>query len=268
MPAFNLGRPLPPPALLLPAAVLALVGVVLLAVVLGEGRAIHDSGLAANTTQIASATHAATDDAPLPTSRAPDATLAALATSELFGHYDPTSAAAGAATPTKPAGAVLGEHAPNALPEATLALKLQGIIFKRDPAQRRAIIAGDGPLAEARKVGETLLGDAVIRYIDLRRVVIEQHGELKALSLVEPVLGANGGGQTPATIDGLAGGPSRYGVPPQGIRRGASQPPADAPQPYEEPPSDEVDEPPPDSIDNGVSTDEQGSEPEQPEPTE
>ncbi|CAN0498489.1 unnamed protein product, partial [Phaeothamnion confervicola] len=72
----------------------------------------------------------------------------------------------------KPAAA-LGDQAPDALPEATLALQLQGIVFKKDPAQRRAIIAGDGPNAEARKIGETLLGDAVIRYIEARRVVVE-----------------------------------------------------------------------------------------------
>ena len=186
---------------------------------------------------------------PLPPATPAD-NLGLLADSTLFGRFDParaTSAAQDEAL-SKPV-AELGGKAPDALPEASLALKLQGIVFKQDPAQRRAIIAGDGPNAEARKIGETLLGDAVIRYIEARRVVVEQQGELKALSLAEPALGTAGAplsnvvGNAVAPMPGGAAAPY-VTRPAQGLRRGVMEglQPAQTYEPpeveYQAPPED------------------------------
>lgn len=243
MPPINFASKLPPPALLMPGAVVALASVLLMAIVLVQGHALRASSLAAQPPP----TLATGDDAPMQPV-VPRADLMQLANSELFGHYDPAAPApAGDVTHAKPPAAELSDKAPDALPEATLALKLQGIVYKPDAAQRRAIIAGDGPNPEARKIGETLLGDAVIRFIEQRRVVVEQQGELKALSLTEAVLD-NGGPPAPgADAFNSDSDPSAF-VPsaPRMGRRGAidvtSQPQAyDAPETLAEPPPDETD---------------------------
>lgn len=234
MPAMNLATKLPPAPLLLPGAALTLASLVLVASVLVQGRALRESALTdAPPASVNSSDH----DAPLP-AIAPNANLGLLANSALFGRYDPTAAPVSEeeAAASKPSAAVLGDQAPETLPEATLALKLQGIVYKQDPAQRRAIIAGEGPNAAARQIGESLLGDAVIRFIERRRVVIEQQGELKALTLTEPSLAGSGAAQAPAI-------PMMPGGPPQSLQiDGAPQAPVyETPQPEYEPPPEELD---------------------------
>ena len=246
MPLVNFAPKLPPTVLLMPGAVVALASMLLVAILLVQGRALRDSALLAQPPP----GFASADDAPLPPGT-PAADLARLTHSELFGHFDPAAVAPNVGgTDTKPPAAELGEQAPNALPEATLALKLQGIVYQPDPAQRRAIIAGDGPNPEARKIGETLLGDAVIRYIEARRVVVEQHGELKALSLVEPVLGHGvAPGPGAGALNPLSS-PSAFVVsPPQSVRRGAIEA-MPQPQPYEAP--EELEQPSPEEFENSA----------------
>lgn len=268
MPAINSALKLPPTALLIPGAVVALASVLLLAILLVQGRALRDDAATAQSLP----RPAAGDDAPLkPT--APAANLAPLANSELFGHYDPSAATSPAGSAHKPGPAELGKHAPEALPEATLALKLQGIVYQPDPAQRRAIIAGDGPNPLAHKIGETLLGDAVIRYIERRRVVVEQQGELKALSLTETALG-HSGAPTPGA-DGAAdnpfSGPSAlFAAPPPAGRRGAIEA-MPQPQPYQapdEPAETAQEEADPGAQDYESPPDDPAPEPDASEPTE
>ena len=93
-----------------------------------------------------------------------------------------------------------------------------------------------GPNAAARQIGESLPGDAVIRYIERRRVVVEQQGELKALPLTEPSLTGSGAALAPAI-------PMMPGSPPQQFQtNGAPQAPVyEAPQPEYEPPPEELD---------------------------
>ena len=246
MPSINFASKLPPAAVLLPGAALVLATLLLVATLLVQGKALRES---ARSMVPGAPSAAANNDAPLPPATPAD-NLALLADSTLFGRFDPARAASAAhdEAARKPAAA-LGDQAPDALPEATLALKLQGIVFKQDPAQRRAIIAGDGPNAEARKIGETLLGDAVIRYIEARRVVVEQQGELKALSLIEPALGTAGTplnnvvGNVVAPMPG--GAPAPYVTQPgQAMRRGVMEA-AQPPQTYE-PPEVEYEAPPED----------------------
>ena len=225
---------------------MAVASVLLVALLFVQGRALQMSSLAGQVQP----TLAAGDDAPLQPV-APQADLTQLANSDLFGHYDPAAAAPELEKNTaKPAPAQVGDKAPDALPEATLALKVQGILYKADAAQRRAIIAGDGPNPEARRIGETLLGDAVIRFIEPRRVVVEQQGELKALSLVEAVLGS-GGAPVSTTNTFIPGGdPASFvPAPPFSVRRGAIEVMPE-PQPYEAP--DEFEEPSPDEVDNSA----------------
>lgn len=243
---MNLAAKLPPTPVLLPALALAAAGVLLVVTVFVQGRALSDSAQLAKPAGVAPSRH---NDAPLPasTSPAPSTPLASLATSELFGHYDPSAPDSGAEADKKPdgAGATLGDKAPDSLPDATLALHLQGIVFKQDPAQRRAIIAGDGPNAEARRIGETLLGDAVIRYIEARRVVVEQQGELKALRLPEALINTGAAPFTPGAM------------PPM---------PGSDPAPYVEQPMEPQYEAPPEDADLSVPDDGGGLE--QSEPTE
>lgn len=255
MPSMKIASKLPPAVVLLPGAALVLAALFLVATFLVQGKALRVSASSA----AASVPSAAADnDAPLPPATPAD-NLAFLADSTLFGRFDPAQATstANAEAAPKPA-AELGDQAPDALPEANLALQLQGIVFKKDPAQRRAIIAGDGPNAEARKIGETLLGDAVIRYIEARRVVVEQQGELKALSLVEPALGTAGTplnnvmGNVVAPMPGGAPGPY-VTQPGQALRRGVMEA-VQAPQPYE-PPEVEY-EPPPEDYDSSAQYEE------------
>ena len=244
--SINFAPKLPPTALLIPGALVALASMLLVALLLVQGRALQMSSLAAQ----AQPTLAAGDDAPLQPV-APQADLTQLASSDLFGHYDPAAAASEIEKNTaKPTQVDVGDKAPHTLPEATLALKVQGIVYKADAAQRRAIIAGDGPNPEARRIGETLLGDAVIRFIEPRRVVVEQQGELKALSLVEAVLG-NGGAPISSTNTFNPGGDPATFVPspPLSMRRGAIEAMPE-PQPYEAP--DEFQEPPPEEVDNSA----------------
>ncbi len=245
MPSINFAPKLPPTALLIPGAVVVLVSVVLLAMLLVQGNGLRNSAAASQ----APPGLARGDDAPLQP-LAPRADLTQLATSELFGHYDPAAAPAVTKNPSNSPAAALGDQPPDALPEATLALKLQGIVYKPDAAQRRAIIAGDGPNPEARKIGETLLGDAVIRFIEPRRVVVEQQGELKALSLSEAELG-NGGMPAPDTGAFSPGSnPSAFvPSPAQRLRRGAIEAMPD-PQPYEAP--EEFEETPPEELDTSA----------------
>lgn len=225
---MNLAAKLPPTPLLLPSAALLLASAVLVATLFVQGNALRDSASMAQPITVAGKDN----DAPLSAAQ-PATPLTSLANSELFGHYDPAQAAATSPDKTPAAApAALGDQAPDTLPDATLALKLQGIVFKKDPAQRRAIIAGDGPNAEARKIGETLLGDAVIRYIEARRVVVEQQGELKALRLPEAVL--NNGAAPFAHAE----------APPM---------PGSAPMPYVEQPMEQPYEPPPEDVDTGTT---------------
>ena len=214
-------------------------------------------------------TAAARVEAPAPAA-AP--ALASLATSELFGHFDPQAAHATEATTkaSKPLAAS-GDHAPSDLPEATLGLSLQGVVYRATAVDRRAIIAGGGPTAEAHRIGDTLSGDATIRFIEARRVVVEQNGELKALTFAEPVLG-NAGATKPRLNVNPAVPNAQSFMPalPQAVRRGAVETANDAPQPYEEPSVDELDEPPPGSGENGAA-DIQGdvsADPDLSEPTE
>lgn len=266
MPSLNFVPKLPPTALLLPGAVMALAGMLLVVILLVHGRALRDgTGVDQPLSQRATG-----DDAPLkPATPATD--LTRLMGSELFGHFDPATAARAASSTNQPSPAQLGKQAPEALPEATLALKLQGIVYQADPAQRRAIIAGAGPNPEAHRIGETLLGDAVIRYIEPRRVVVEQQGELKALSLLETAPGQGG-----ATIPGAdAGNPFSstapfFAVPPQAVRRGAIEPAAQ-PQAYEapiEPDEPAIEEAGPDTQDYDSPPDDPALEPDPSEPTE
>ena len=267
MPSINFAPKLPPTALIMPAGVVALASVLLVAILLVQGRALHESTLAAQPPP----TLAAGGDAPLPPVT-PRTDVTRLANSDLFGHFDPAAAAPTLGqTDTKPPAAELDDKAPAALPEATLALKLQGILYQPDPAQRRAIIAGDGPNPEARKIGETLLGDAVIRFIEARRVVVEQQGELKALSLIEPVLG-HGGAPAPGAgaLNPLSSPSAFVASPPQSVRRGAIEA-MPQPQPYEAP--EEVEQPAPEEFEGSAQDDanppaDAVSEPDQSEPTE
>ena len=245
MPVMNFASKLPPAPVLLPGAALVFATLLLVATLLVQGNALRET-LHSSAPNARSA--AANNDAPLAPATPVD-NLGLLADSTLFGHFDPAQAPSAAPheAGAKPA-AELGDKAPDALPEATLALKLQGIVFKEDPAQRRAIIAGDGPQAEARKIGETLLGDAVIRYIEARRVVVEQQGELKALSLAEPALGT-GAAPLSTVLAPMPGGATAPFIsqPAQAFRRGVMQG-AQPAQTYEPP---EVDyEPPPEDFDS------------------
>jgi len=241
---MNLASKLPATPLLLPSAALLLAALFLVSTLLLQGKAVRESALAdAPPARAAAGDH----DAPLPAA-VPAASLGLLANSELFGHFDAArnAEASPEATASKPTAPVLGDKAPDALPEATLALKLQGIVYKQDPAQRRAIIAGDGPSPEARKIGETLLGDAVIRYIEARRVVVEQQGELRAINLLDPTINT-GNASAPFAM------PSMPGNAPSSLRRGEMD---GAPQPQTyEPPAAEY-EPPPEEMDNGAQYEE------------
>ena len=246
MPSINFAPKLPPTAVLIPGAVLALASVLLVAILLVQGGALRMSSLAGQPQP----SLASGDDAPLQPA-SPHADLTRLASSELFGHFDPTAATPTAdQSATQAPAAARGDKAPDALPEATLALKLQGIVYKPDANQRRAIIAGDGPNPEARKIGETLLGDAVIRFIEPRRVVVEQQGELKALSLSEAVLGSGGATTSDTGAFNPGSGPSAFvPSPPQSVRRGAIEA-TPGPQPYEAP--EELEEPPPEEVDTSA----------------
>ncbi|MBK8960763.1 MAG: hypothetical protein IPM80_20690 [Proteobacteria bacterium] len=221
---MNLAAKLPPAPLMLPATVLALACALLVTTLWVQGRALRDSAVSL----APRAAHGVGqgDDAPLPAT-SPAVSLTPLAASDLFGRYDPAQAAAAStAKAPSPTAPVLGDKAPDSLPDATVALRLQGIIFKRDPARRRAIIAGDGPNAEVRKVGDEF-GGVIIRYIEQRRVVVEQQGELKALRLPEAPM-ANG-----------AASFSQMSAPPM---------PGSAPEPYVEEPMEPQYEAPPEDF--------------------
>ncbi len=274
MASMNFVRKLPPTPLLLPGAALVLAAVLLVATLLVQGQGIRDSRLAKSAPALS---NAGGHDAPLPPTT-PSSNLGQLANSELFGHFDAAKAAQAHSEKAlpKPSAAELGDKAPAALPEAALALKLQGIIYKQDPAKRRAIIAGDGPSAEARKIGETLLGDAVIRYIEARRVVVEQQGQLKALTLLEPSIGAGGASDgnlapMPMAIAMPGNVPAAYVVQPmQAVRRSVMEGVLHQPQPYV-PPAAQY-EPPPEDVDSSAPVEEPPAddavEPDQSEPTE
>ena len=125
--------------------------------------------------------------------------LVALASSDLFGHFDPAapavaeSAASGAST-----SAAAGDDVPVDLPEAGNGLSLQGVIFRAPPARPSAILAGVEPgTPRVYSIGDALPGDAVIRFIEARRVVIEQRGELKAIVLPEPSIPVSAVGANP-----------------------------------------------------------------------
>ncbi|MGE0858459.1 MAG: type II secretion system protein N [Gammaproteobacteria bacterium] len=222
----------------MPTLALALTSVLALSLVVRTTLAVR--GLRADAPRV-TAVGAATATAP--PSATPD--LRSLAASDLFGHFDPASDEAttrASDAPTKQAPAPLASDTPpDALPEASLALSLQGILFDDNPADRRAIIGGDGPRIEARRVGDDLRG-ATIKFIEARRVVVEQDGELKALLLKDPKLGA---GAAP----GQAGLPQGASDPYGAMRRGAV-PPASAqafqplPTDYTEPEPEPEPEPP------------------------
>ena len=139
-----------------------------------------------------------------------DEVVAALAGSELFGHIDPSSDANAETdsvdTANQDPSADTAGAAPVELPPADLALVVQGVIFADKLSARRAIIAGVGPDPQLFRIGDHLPGDAVIRFIEARRVVVEEHGELKALNLTDLNLTTG----TPTVVrDGVGAVPKR-----------------------------------------------------------
>lgn len=200
----------------MPTLALALMSVLAVTLVVRTTLAVR--GLRADAPRVTAA-------APATASAPPSATsdLRNLAASELFGHFDPASDVAAKrereAAEQRAATPVASDTPPDALPEASLALNLQGILFDANPADRRAIIGGDGPRIEARRVGDDLRG-ATIKFIEARRVVVEQNGELKALLLKDPKLNV---GAAPGPI----GQPQGAADPAGAMRRGAV-PPASA----------------------------------------
>lgn len=110
-----------------------------------------------------------------------------LSASTLFGRYDPAAMTAGA-TPD-PAASAMPDSAPEALPEANLGAALTGVLYAPRAQDRRAIIAVAGGQPTAYAIDARLPGDAVIRFIEARRIVVEHDGELKAVSLAESELG-------------------------------------------------------------------------------
>ncbi len=121
----------------------------------------------------------------------PTTDLGSLANSLLFGRYTPPAADVPATAAVKPpAAAELPETSPGELPEAGLGVTLRGVVFATEPAARRAIIdGGSGPFKDYR-IGDSLPGDAIIRYIETHRIVVEKGGELLAVSLPETAGGA------------------------------------------------------------------------------
>lgn len=117
--------------------------------------------------------------------------LTGLRESRLFGVADP---AAKAGTPDD-AGAdrtdvVVGDAAPADLPPAALPVSVQGIVFDPGSASGRVIFGGAGGDMRSYRVGDSLPDGVIIRFIEARRVVVEQAGELKALALPSPHGGA------------------------------------------------------------------------------
>lgn len=108
------------------------------------------------------------------------------AQSALFGTYDPAAAGAASAAATaaaEAAPALADDVLPGELPEAALGLTLRGVVFGSASGATRAIVDGaNAPFAEYA-VGDTLPGEAIIRHIEARRIVVEHQGELRALSL-------------------------------------------------------------------------------------
>lgn len=226
----------PPRAVLMPSLALALLSVLALTLVLRTTLAVR--GLRADAPRVTAAAPATASAQP---SAAPD--LHDLAASELFGHYDPASDEAAARKAESAAeqdkAPIASDTPPDALPEASLALSLQGILFDANPADRRAIIGGDGPRIESRRVGDDLRG-ATIKFIEARRVVVEQNGELKALLLKEPKLNVTAPpgpiGQPQAAGDPY--GAMRPGAVPSAAALNFQPEPADYAEPEPEPPED------------------------------
>lgn len=165
----------------LPAA-LVLLGLATL--LIGGGRQWHDLQAARRAPTAAAAAPSASDTLTRP--RAEDAAILQFTDSALFGRYDPAAASAAAsASPPPPVAAALPDSVPETLPEAALGVSLRGVVYAETMSERRALIDGGTTPFDTYALGDTLPGDAVIRYIEARRIVVEQNGELRALSLPE-----------------------------------------------------------------------------------
>jgi general secretion pathway protein C len=124
--------------------------------------------------------------APAPAVSAPEARRAqrdyrALIAWHLFGEAAAEDASAGdGAAPLGPLDDV---------PTSALALVLTGVVAGADGSRGRAIIAAAGGPQLEYTVGDTLPGNAALRAIEPRRVIIERDGRLEALVLPEPGAG-------------------------------------------------------------------------------
>lgn len=151
-----------------------------------------------------------------PTAAVPPVDPARLATSALFGRYDPAAAVADEeAGAAPPAPATTPEGAPGELPEATIGWQVAGILHTAEEADRRAILAQGGDEPAAYAIGATLPGGTAIRFIEARRVVVEVDGRLEALSLPDETL-------TPATPAAGVAADGRAAPLPQPVRAGSA----------------------------------------------
>lgn len=136
------------------------------------------------------------------TPTSPGVDYAALADSALFGRYDPAAATAAVDTTPDDRSSALAERAPATLPEAELGVRLAGVVFAPRARDRRAIVTAGGGSPTAYAIDDSLPGDAVIRFIEARRIVVEHAGELKSVSLPEHTL--DGAGTDSTALDPAA----------------------------------------------------------------
>jgi len=171
-------RRLPPRELALPVTLAALAAIAVLVVLLRGGPAIWATRAAAQPTPVAQIEAAATV-----MSGGPD--LSSLGQSTLFG--EPAAPSTPPATVEKPIE-VSESAAPDDLPQASLGVTLQGVLYRERSTLRRAFVGGAGDGWEAYRIGDRLPGDALIRFIEPRRIVVEQAGKLQELVLREATL--------------------------------------------------------------------------------
>ena len=76
----------------------------------------------------------------------------------------------------------------DSLPDTTLYLSLQGVLYSTIPANSLALIISGSLPAKAYKIGDEVVSGAIIKQIFPNDVVLEQGGQLQRLRLKKPPL--------------------------------------------------------------------------------
>lgn len=143
-------------------------------------------------TESVTLTAAAAPAATVPTRPARD--YAALGTSPLFGTpavlpkvEEPPALLAAPAPQAAPAAG--DGELPESLDAARTKARVEGIIYDQPGGRHRVILAGAKPPADGELatwgVGDTVESGVVIRYVESRRVVVSERGELRELRFAE-----------------------------------------------------------------------------------